>query len=773
MREKLQSRVMDLAMSGLTQAGYTPKSLAEGQRDTLWWTWARVQAGLNVRPLEAGWGIAWSASGYAELVPVEVPRPGRGRVSVVVGTSAVSPGTERAQYLRLPNAQVGVLGRPGYSASGIIRAVGPGVEELRPGDPVAVTGAAHASLVTVKRNAAHKIPPGASPEGAALVMLGTICRQGVRLAALEPGQEFCVVGAGLVGALALRLAARNAAPAAVIATSRRREKAARRGGARRFLVTGEDADEVAALSCPVVIEATGDPRAISVAIDAAAPGGRIVLLGSPRGTTPDLRAEAVRQKGLEIVGAHVDTLDLESARTGVDARRREAETFLAALTGGLDVSDLLGRAVDPREASLFYRELAGETDLVGAHFDWTRLPPAERAHRGHLLRPPNVTGRGMERRWPLHPGRRRPLALTPPDPFAGAVGDLRIGMLGCGDIAVQNAGAAAGAPNTRLTACFDPAARLAEDLASRHGARALPSAEALVGAPEVDAVLISVPHHLHAPLGVLAAQAGKHVIVEKPQANTLESAVEMARAARRAGVVLSVCFPQRYHPAALIARRLVRNGALGPFGGSSIRLYLDKSSAYWRGGFSGRSQSDWRSSREKAGGGVLIMNLSHHLDLVRHLVGVEAESVVATVAAVGAAREVEDAVTLGVTYANGAVGSLVGSSAVRGTTEEELSVWGRDGHVALEPRPRVYSLKPLDGVRTARWQSFGVLPPARMRVAFLSSLASAIHRGEEPDITAEDGLAVQALIEATYQAGASGQAVRPRELLAAAGWEPS
>ena len=121
------------------------------------------------------------------------------------------------------------------------------------------------------------------------------------------------------------------------------------------------------------------------------------------------------------------------------------------------------------------------------------------------------------------------------DPLAGASGMLRVALLGCGDIGEQNAAAVAQAPNARLVACFDPVPALADELALRYGVDAVPSAEDVLGRDDVDAVFLSVPHDLHAPLAIQAARAGRHVIVEKPPAQSLDAAVEMVNAAREAG----------------------------------------------------------------------------------------------------------------------------------------------------------------------------------------------------------------------------------------------
>jgi predicted dehydrogenase/threonine dehydrogenase-like Zn-dependent dehydrogenase len=763
---RLAARAQEGVSGQLYRLGYTPKSLEETQRDVLWWVYSRVQAASNLRPrMLAGWGIAWTSAGYAELVGVDVPRPGRGRITIDVVASAVSPGTERAQYLRLPNAQVGVLGRPGYSASGRVRAVGPGVSDLHEGQLVAITGVPHASLATARAQQVFAVPDGVSAEQASLIMLGTICVHGADLAATTPGERVAVVGAGPIGILALRIATRRAGDRAVIATSHRGRDRAERSGAKLLNAKG-DAEAVAQLAADVVIEATGDPQALATAVSAAAPGGRIVLLGSARGISRDLPLQALRAKRLQLIGAHVDTLDLATRASGADARREAGERFLSLVSGGeLNVDDLVGDPIDPRRASVFYRELAEGDHSGGAHFDWTQLGPAEQARPRSPAKPPNVLGRGMETRAAYRPRRETGSLFELEDPLSGAEGRLRLGLVGCGDIAVQNASAAAAAPNVEIAACFDPIARLAEDLSRRHGARVARSQTELLSDPDVDAVLLCVPHDLHAPLAIEVCRAGKPVIVEKPLANNLTAALAMREAARENQVWLSTCFPQRYDPKVQVARRLIGAGALGDPQGTLTRLFLDKSPAYWRGGFSGRAQSDWRRSRERAGGGVLIMNLSHHLDLMRHLTGLEVETVSAF------ARpedDIEELIVANLRYSGGALGSLVGGAAVRGSTEEALSLWGSEGRMVLEPQARVYTLRPLPGLRTTRWHSFGRLPPPRLRTVYFSRLASALAEGREPEVTADDGVAVQAIIEAAYRSANGEAEVAPADLVAEA-----
>lgn len=772
-RARLRPRAIKLVNGALGTRTHSETSLAEARRELLWWATARIDATKAATPsmLRAS-GLCCSYRGYVEMVALDVPGAGRGQVTVRPDIGAVNVGTERAQYLKLPNAMRVEGSQPRGALAGVVIDVGRGVNGVSPGQRVAVISAPHCSVVTVPAAAVLPIADGTTFAQASLVHLALIAGQGVRLAGLTGGERFGVVGAGIIGALAQRLAiAEGAMCEAAVARSRTKEALALAGGARAFLTSEDDALE--SLDLPVVFEVTGDPQALATAVRMAAPGGRIVLLGSSRGITRAMPVGEIRAKGLTLVGAHVDTIrrqaDAAPAGPSLEQRNRDiAGRYLERLaSGALKVDDLITTVVDPREAAAFFRALVDDSSIVGAVLDWTLLPDAERVAASNLLVPPDLSGRGVDFDEPPDGrSRRRRSTERPapfPDPFANASGDLRVGMLGCGDISVHNAAAIAAAPNARLVACFDPDAQLAEDVAGSYGAEQVRSAEALAGHPDVDAVFIAVPHHLHEPLALMAIEAGKHVVVEKPLSTDVRSALSIAQAAEDAGITLSTCFPQRYDPAVLMSRHLIEQGALGELGGTLVRVMMDKSPAYWYGGFSGRAHSTWRSSRDKAGGGVLIMNSCHYVDIVRHLAGVEVESVTSLSSTVEGEMEVEDSIALAMRYRNGAIGSLVASSVVRGTNFNEVELWGRDGHLVLEPNGRIFTLRHVGGLDTTRWQPFTDLPAINSRAAYVSRLATTIDRGEAPDVTAHDGVVVQAIIEAAYRS--EGAPVDPGALL--------
>ena len=123
---------------------------------------------------------------------------------------------------------------------------------------------------------------------------------------------------------------------------------------------------------------------------------------------------------------------------------------------------------------------------------------------------------------------------------------LGLGLIGCGEIAAHTAAKLKQCTRATIVHCADPIPVLAEDIARQHNARWTTRNEELLADTHVDAVIISTPHCLHAPLAIKAAEAGKHVIVEKPMACTLDDADAMIAASASARVRLGVLFPFRY-----------------------------------------------------------------------------------------------------------------------------------------------------------------------------------------------------------------------------------
>lgn len=750
MRAPLKDAAVASVSKVLERRGYSGLELELARLATIEWAKARRTWLLRGTRSVAGRGVVITSPGRAQLRQIELSRARSGELTVEVLVSAVSPGTERAEWLRRPSHQRSFPYMPGYSGAGRVLASGDGPNHVEPGSVVAVARMPHASVATMPAAYASVIPEGVDLRAASLYYLAIIAGYGVERAGPVAGESLCVIGAGPIGALAHRMALlEHPASVDVVARTPRRSAAVRRAGATFHTVE----EDLGALGAGVVIEATGDPAALVVAAAASRPGGTVVLLGSPWAATDDVPLAAIQRKGLRVVGAHISSLATKAKTLDHDPFRELGDRFLAALSSEeLVVDDLVGEAVDPREIQHFYRRLAtGEVE--SAHLDWEKVPRRER------LSTPRILDR---------PGLGSPtLAVTGIAPVLAqsASGSLRFAAVGCGDIGYRNARAIARSARGELTLLFDSVERLASDAAAHFGGEPVASIDDAFDPARVDAVMLSVPHDMHAPLVQRATAAGLHIIVEKPLAHDIESAVGAVDAAEKAGVALSVCLPYRYSPAFVAGRSLVEAGALGAPRGAAVVFHDDQPDSYWRGGFSGRVESNWRLQQHRSGGGVLIMSLVHYIDFVCAMLGVE----VAAVAAMGFANEgfeIEDEVSMVATFDNGGVATFYGSTSTRGRPPVKVEMWGETGTILLQPQPKIFTERSVEGVVANRWCD---LPPGEggdVRAIFVDRFVDAVLAGRPPDVTAADGLALQAIVEAGYRSIATGVAIAPADLLA-------
>jgi predicted dehydrogenase len=340
---------------------------------------------------------------------------------------------------------------------------------------------------------------------------------------------------------------------------------------------------------------------------------------------------------------------------------------------------------------------------------------------------------------------------------------LRIGMVGCGEIAVRMADAIASSQHAQHVMVMDTQVALAQDLGEQYGVPWTDRVDDLLANPGVDAVYIAVPHHLHARLTVQAADAGKHVLVEKPIATTLADAEAMIAAARANGVWLSVNFHAQVDPICQAAKNLVSQGVIGEVVGTRIVFRGDKPASYWTSGYSGRVATDWRVKKAKAGGGVLIMNAIHDLNTMRFITGLEAARVYAEYGTFGTAVEVEDFISVAYRYGNEAIGTIEAGSAIRGgdPLHEINRIYGTAGQILLSEPLQLYTALPLTGIPTNEWQELPVVPATteEQQTAMVDGFAGPIVLGKPPTVAAEDGLAVLAIVLAAYQSGAEGRPI--------------
>ncbi|MGQ9683451.1 MAG: Gfo/Idh/MocA family protein [Anaerolineae bacterium] len=306
--------------------------------------------------------------------------------------------------------------------------------------------------------------------------------------------------------------------------------------------------------------------------------------------------------------------------------------------------------------------------------------------------------------------------------------------------------------------------------------------ESLVRRPDVDVVLCLAPNDLHRPAVLAAIAAGKPVLCEKPLALNLAEAREIAAAAEGAGVPVGLVFNYRFLPATLRARQLVEEGALG-------QIYHFRAEYLHSGYQDPNRPMGWRLRRERAGGGALVDLGSHAIDLVRHLLGefthVRAETrtfVTERPVMAGSTQKepvtVDDAAWLQVRLSSGATGTLEASRFATGAVDDlRLEIHGEKGALrfnlmdanwlywydATRPHGGLGGERGWTRLETVSYYPGAALPPGRTVVGWGRTLAEndhaflrAVMRGERPQPDVTDGLRVQAVLEAAYQAAESG-----------------
>jgi len=210
---------------------------------------------------------------------------------------------------------------------------------------------------------------------------------------------------------------------------------------------------------------------------------------------------------------------------------------------------------------------------------------------------------------------------------------LRFGIVGCGGAATAVVAAIDRSTAATVTATHDRDPERARAVARARGATPHPSLRSLLADPRVDVVYVALPHDRLAPTTIAALRSGHHVLVEKPVAIRVADLGRIRDAAAAAGRSVGVAFQLRFVPTVEAARGLVAVGALGRLRSIRIRTMIDKPAAYWAVGPAAVVSDPWRADPRRAGGGVVLMNAIHQLDLLRAMTGRTVERVAGFIAA--------------------------------------------------------------------------------------------------------------------------------------------
>ncbi len=251
------------------------------------------------------------------------------------------------------------------------------------------------------------------------------------------------------------------------------------------------------------------------------------------------------------------------------------------------------------------------------------------------------------------------------------------GVVGCGMIANFHARAIADATGAHLAACTSSQLPKAEAYAAEHGGTAYATLEEMLRDPDVQAITICTPSGIHMVPALAAAEAGKHVFIEKPLEVTVDRCDHIIRACEKANVKLGVAFQSRFHESSKVMKRAVEEGRFGTvtMGDAYVKWY--RSQEYYDSGA-------WRGTWEFDGGGALMNQAIHTVDLLTWVMGPVVEVSAFTNTLAHERIEVEDVAVATLRFANGALGVIEATTASFPGSLKRIEISGSKGSAILE-----------------------------------------------------------------------------------------
>ncbi len=610
-------------------------------------------------------------TGEATVADVPVPIVQPGRVLVRTAASLISAGTERAltelgqkNLLGKARERPELIGKVwekvktegisqalegvrdkldqshavGYSAAGVVIETSPDVTEFRAGDRVACAGtdyASHAEIISVPRNLCVRLPDALSFEAAAFGTVGAIALQGVRLAEPTLGESVVVIGLGLVGQLTVQLLKANGCRVFGVDIDEARNQLARDLGAEGGCVPASAKEQILAWSkgrgadACIITAATTTNEPIELAGEISRLKGRVVAVGLVGMNVPR-NVYYQRELTLKVSlsygpGRH----DPEYEEHGRDyplayvrwTEGRNIEAFLDLIASGrINVKQLVTHRFPIEDAPSAYKLISGNTNEKYLAVLLTYDVDGE-------------VGRQVE----------NPVVTKKAATVAGRVG---IGLIGAGGYAQKVLLPNFKAAGVEFCSIASASGVSARDVGTKYGfAHFVSDAQSVIADERANLIVIATRHGSHAALTAQALDRGKHVFVEKPLAlNDAELDRVIAAAERSAGQLL-VGFNRRFSPLAVRAKEI--------FAGRQAPL-----SIVYRVN-AGRIPREHWTQDPNEGGGRIIGEVCHFIDLMHFLTGAAPTSVFAQPVGGGQGNVIsEDSVFINLQFADGSNGVI-------------------------------------------------------------------------------------------------------------------
>jgi len=331
---------------------------------------------------------------------------------------------------------------------------------------------------------------------------------------------------------------------------------------------------------------------------------------------------------------------------------------------------------------------------------------------------------------------------------------FRVGLIGCGAISSVHLASLKTARLAELTAVCDTREDRAKHAAERYGCRYYTDYKEMLDKEDLDAVHICTPHYLHPIITVYAANHGVHVLTEKPMSIALADADRMIDACRQNHVTLGVIFQNRYNAGSVLIKKTLESGELGRILSGRFRVNWYRPDTYY-------SSSDWKGTWDKEGGGVLINQAIHTMDLMRWFMDSPIEYVDANISnRAHAGVEVEDCAEGMVKYRSGAFTIFHALNYYTYDAPIELELHCENGLARMVSDKAVISFQdgrewsadrnPADTVQAdGSVKDYWGISHSKQINDYYESLA----KGEKPFLSGEEARKTQELICAVYQSG--------------------
>lgn len=342
---------------------------------------------------------------------------------------------------------------------------------------------------------------------------------------------------------------------------------------------------------------------------------------------------------------------------------------------------------------------------------------------------------------------------------------IRFGIIGCGMIAGFHARALGDLADAQLAGCASRSPESATRFGEEHGCQAYQSIEQMLDDDGIQAVSICSPSGAHLDPALAAAAKGKHVVVEKPLEVTTARCDQIIDACQKHGVVLSTIFQSRFHESSQLLRSAVAQGRFGKLSLANAYVKWFRTQDYYDSGA-------WRGTWELDGGGALMNQAIHNVDLLQWIMGPVTELSAFTATLSHERIEVEDTAVATLRFANGALGTIEATTSAWPGSLKRLEIYGSTGSAVIEDadiqkwefaESRADDQRILERFTAQNKTTGGASDPSAIdysgHKAQFQNIIDAIQSGASLVVDGPESRKSVEIIQAIYQAGQSGSLV--------------